>query len=207
MSFIFVRHAQSQGNATGDYSTDTHDSLSELGIRQAESLARRLTPMRFTRVIVSPLTRAMQTIRPYLLATGQQAEIWPELAEGCWQEPIYTEVTEFPVEPFELTPDLAPCFRFRDGKSVRPCGHESYAHGVYRGRLVLDRLVRDHAQDEVLVVTHGHLLREMLNLVVKSRESVFFDHENCGMTRLIRQGNGWLIDYTNRSTWNGATGI
>lgn len=203
MSFILVRHAQSQGNATGDYSTATHDSLSELGLRQARCLADALRPMRFTHVIASPLTRAVQTIHPYLLAAGRQAEIWPELAEGCWQERELSSVSDFPTEPCELAPEAAACFRFRDGRAIRPCGHETYAQGLYRARLVLERLSEAHAGNDVLVVTHGHMLREMLNLVVKSLEPVRFPHENCAMTSITRDGDQWMIDYTNRPTWTG----
>ena len=49
-------------------------------------LADVLSGWSFDRIITSPLQRALQTIAPYLAATQQRAEIWPEIAEACWQD-------------------------------------------------------------------------------------------------------------------------
>lgn len=203
MSLIFVRHAQSQGNATGDYSTATHDSLSELGHRQAHALAAVLARHSIARVLVSPLTRTVQTIHPYLQCSNHIAEIWPELAEGCWQARDLTPAATFPTEPCILPEDLAPHFTFRDGRPLRPCGHETFAQGFYRARLVLQRLEPySTGPSDTLVVTHGHMLREMLNLITVAPEPVEFAHDNCGLTRIERTPSHWVIHYLNRPTWN-----
>ncbi len=84
MKLTLIRHAQSMGNSTGNYSLLESDSLSEIGRQQAVDLSRALEGEPFDKIIVSPLIRALETLAPYLEATGQQAEIWPEIAEMRW---------------------------------------------------------------------------------------------------------------------------
>lgn len=57
------------------------DLLTPHGEQQAESLAKELRLYHFDFIAVSPYLRCQRTILPYLLATGQKAEIWPELEE------------------------------------------------------------------------------------------------------------------------------
>ncbi len=200
MSLTFVRHAETWANASGDYSTATGDLLPDNGLAQAQRLAaallRRPAP---ARIVVSPMTRALQTIRPYLMATGRTGEIWPELAEGCWQEPEAGEANDWPAEPCVLADEFVEWFEFRNGQALHPCGGESYAQGRYRAKCVLQRLQSDAREEgaDTLVVTHGHLLREMMNVVVAAERLVRFEHDNCAMTRVWWKGS-WMVEFVNR---------
>lgn len=81
----FVRHAETVANATGIHSPANERAFSPAGLRQAGELEARLAGVRFDAVVVSPLWRAQHTILPYLRKRALSAEIWPELAECCWQ--------------------------------------------------------------------------------------------------------------------------
>lgn len=85
MKFIFTRHAQSNGNANGNYEDAQSGNLSELGEKQAVNLAENLSDYKFTKIYVSPEKRAMQTALPYLEKSGLKATICPDAIEACWK--------------------------------------------------------------------------------------------------------------------------
>src|SRR5690625_5259286 len=84
MELLFIRHAQTIGNQTGNYDLTEKGQLSKLGYRQALCLAEVLLDKAIDRVICSPYERTMHTIIPYLDQAEAMAELWPELAEGCY---------------------------------------------------------------------------------------------------------------------------
>ncbi|MDT8391000.1 MAG: histidine phosphatase family protein [Lentisphaeria bacterium] len=199
MKLYIVRHAESEGNATGNYSTAIADSLSASGRKEAEALADSLTAWAFDTIIVSPRLRALQTIAPYLVATGQQAEIWPEIAEACWHEEREEPAGTWPRQAASL-PAFAPGhFCFRDGEPIAPADVESFGEGLCRIHtalhLIQEAFIPD--QESVLVVTHGHVIREILNLMLATRELDPFHHENCGLTCLSYKGC-WTLEFCNR---------
>lgn len=84
MQLFFVRHGETQANATGHYNSKTIDAFSQKGEKQVGALTKRLATMRFDAILVSPSPRALRTIAPFLRAhPGATAEVWPELLECC----------------------------------------------------------------------------------------------------------------------------
>jgi len=59
-TFIFVRHGQSEANATAIIA-DAHSPLTETGIQQARKTADETSPFGITHIICSPYLRAQQT--------------------------------------------------------------------------------------------------------------------------------------------------
>jgi broad specificity phosphatase PhoE len=82
---VYVRHAETQANATGKYNARTLNAFSIRGEKQVADLTQRLKFEKFDAIIVSPSPRALKTIAPYLRSHGTKAEIWPELYECCHQ--------------------------------------------------------------------------------------------------------------------------
>ena len=81
---VFVRHAETQANATGIYNARTLNAFSKKGTAQVQDLTELLiVGQPFDRILVSPSPRAMRTILPYLKATKQVATVWPLLYECC----------------------------------------------------------------------------------------------------------------------------
>lgn len=102
MSLFLLRHGQSHGNATGDYSMLDLDPLSEEGQKQAEQATEALTGVSLEKIVVSPLLRATQTAFPYLEKTGRKAEVWPEIAEvrtaENHSEPTHPQLHQLPIQ-------------------------------------------------------------------------------------------------------------
>ncbi|MDF3131023.1 histidine phosphatase family protein [Kiritimatiellaeota bacterium B1221] len=199
MKLLLVRHAQSEGNATGNYSVATHDSLSALGKQQARSLSECLQKLHFDKVIVSPLQRALETLAPYLEASHQRAEIWPEIAEGCWQPPAKEPRDSWRTQPASLPTSMNDLFYFRDGKEIKPVD-KTFEEGVLRAQSthrLLGELALNYPEGQFLMLTHGHFLRELINGLLDTRSIVSFAHDNCGMTLFSFDGV-WNMDFCNR---------
>ena len=203
MEITFVRHGQSMGNMTNDYSTPAHDRLSPNGWQQAERLVARLEGYAFDEIYVSSLRRAWETVTPYLRARGRSAEMWPELAEACWQNDrnVPELVRQGNPRPFAVDQALAGSFVARAGVSYCPPENETYHEGLARisqaRTLLLDRhLGRD---DAILVVGHEFAGSRLLELLLDVEPVGRFYHHNTGLTRLVeRVDGGFIARFVNR---------
>ena len=97
-------------------------SINAAGRRQAEALARRLAPVRFDRVVTSPLFRARETAD--ILARGVRVEADPRLREmdyGAWEGMTYAQVAARDGafrRQWELAPDALACPAGESGDDV-----------------------------------------------------------------------------------------
>ena len=81
LDLYIVRHAETMGNVTGDYSEENQRTFSPKGLEQIGKLPDKLAPLHVDAVLVSPAWRTQKTILPYLKKTGLKAEIVPEITE------------------------------------------------------------------------------------------------------------------------------
>ena len=199
MNLLLLRHAESMGNANDNYSVLSHDSLSPRGKEQADSIVSYLRTCDFDEIFVSPLQRALETVAPYLDATDRRAEIWPEIAEACWQEREEAPSESWDTQPASVPDHITRFFYFRNGEAVKPAAPGSFAEGIRRARDTMARIQEMAATPgrSVLMVTHGHFIRELLNLILDTRRRVRFSQVNCGMTSLTFDGS-WQVQFCNR---------
>ena len=139
-----ARHGETAWTRTGQHTGRTDIPLTARGERQARSLAQRLTGVGFTRVLTSPLARALRTCA--LAGFGGQAEIDPDLQE--WDYGQYEGRRTADIRQERPGWDL-----FRDGC---PGGESVEAVGARADR-VLARLRA--VEGNVVVFSHGHILR------------------------------------------------
>lgn len=82
ITVTFIRHAQSESNASGIIDTAVPGpGLSPEGKEQAEQLARQLGHKDFDSVYASTMVRAQQTAAPLAAALGKQVEVLPGIQE------------------------------------------------------------------------------------------------------------------------------
>ena len=82
ITLTFIRHAESQSNATNVLNTDIPGpSLTEEGQAQAQQLAHQLSRNNFDGVYASDMVRTQQTATPLAHALGKRVEILPGLRE------------------------------------------------------------------------------------------------------------------------------
>lgn len=155
---FLVRHGATVLSAEDRFAGATDVPLSEVGLHQAECLARRLSDDRLAAVYCSPMTRTVQTAtalaRPHGL-TPLQREGLREIHHGRWEGRSRAEVeTQFAAEyaAWEVDP-----FTFA------PEGGESGLSVLARALPVIREIVVTHTDQNVAVISHKATLRLLLS--------------------------------------------
>jgi probable phosphoglycerate mutase len=157
---FFVRHGETDWNRERRIQGQIDIPLNDLGHQQSAAIARGLRELAgaapLARFIVSPLTRARQTMgyvaREFGIAEAQvQAEAAvTELAFGIWEGKTFAELKTHPSYP------KSPEARF----VWRPPEGESYADGHERLKQWIGRL-----DGPTVIVAHGAIGRCLIGLV------------------------------------------
>jgi len=207
LDIYLLRHAETQANATGTHNTVTSGAFSSEGEAQIRQVTNGLMRSRFDDILVSPTERTLYTIAPYLLQSGHTAEIWPEIAECCWQKDRSDNAAGVSVwgDEIRLPVTIAPQFVFRTDIPQRNFANRSYADGVAQVRQAAD-LIRQrygHSGKTILLVLHYHsgavLMAELLG---QDREQV--PHlKNARLTHLRQDDAGQFHLMTTNSPLEG----
>jgi 2,3-bisphosphoglycerate-dependent phosphoglycerate mutase len=165
-SLSLVRHAQSAGNLANDAALasgrheldlairDMDVPLSALGEEQARSVGRWLADLegRPAVIVSSPYRRALDTARLAIETSGCRAPL--ELDERLREREfgILDRLTKPGIEARH--PEQAAARAFLGKMYHRPPGGESWADVAARVRAVLSDLRLDHADEDVVIVSH-----------------------------------------------------
>lgn len=158
----FVRHGQSEANLPSSSIFQPPESpLTELGRKQAERIAQRVSRLHFEVLISSPFARAKETTEKISEKTGIKPEFSdlfverirptravgksknsPEISQlwSAWEDSLY-----------------APGAKIEDG--------ENFNEIITRADMALDFL-KNKAAREIVVVTHGFFLRTIIARVI-----------------------------------------
>ncbi|MDO8432931.1 MAG: histidine phosphatase family protein [Candidatus Binatus sp.] len=148
---IMVRHGESEGNAIRRFTTSGEAQITELGRRQAHEAAQKIKLMfRPTLVIASTYLRARETGR----IIAEELQIPIEL-EHELREQSLGELAGRPYESVQEDPTFDP----KQSWLWRPAGGESHIEVRARVAPVLDRIVAKHPHDELVIVSHGGVMR------------------------------------------------
>jgi broad specificity phosphatase PhoE len=178
LTLILTRHGLTDRSEPEQHLGQRIDvSLSIAGRRQADALARRLAPVRFDRVISSPLFRAQETAE--VLARGARIETDPRLKEmdyGAWEGMTYPRIDErdgaFRRE-WELAPDRLACPGGESGNDVAVrvrsfladllAEHKAWqARASFRAATSPGGPAIDARDHEILVVAHSSTNRVLM---------------------------------------------
>ena len=203
MQLYFVRHAQSEGNAKGYLSTIDHDQLSPLGHAQAETLAIRLKDLVFDHIYVSSCQRTLQTIAPYLRQQNQQAEVWPDLAEACWQADTQQPIPQRTAtrKRVAVPDELQKHYLIATDKCHVAWEDETFQEGALRTAAARDEILQRHSNsdDTVLVVGHFNSGTRLLELFLGLQHFCRIDHDNTGLTHLHqKKDSSFTLGFANR---------
>lgn len=178
---FLIRHGATQANVRRPYVLQgrrTDLSLSEIGRRQALATRRALEDRSIRSVFSSPLKRALQTAEILAEPHGVAVECVQELIEcdvGRWEGLSWQEVRRQDgpyLDTFESDPG-----------SVPYAGGESFGQVQARAVPAIQRLIREHHDGNLIVVTHHVVAR------------VYVAHLTglpVARTRSIRQDNGGI---------------
>lgn len=159
MRLILVRHGESEWNRIGRYQGQLDAPLSDLGLRQAEALAKRLSTEKLDAIFSSPLQRARRTAEaiaqyhPSLEIQHDPALL--EIHHGDWQGLYAPEVREKYAEALEE-------WRVYPTRSQMPNG-ESFSNILKRTLNFRERVCQQYGSDASIVVsTHDVVVKILI---------------------------------------------
>jgi broad specificity phosphatase PhoE len=141
---VLVRHGETEWSRTSRHTGRTDIPLTEVGREQAQELAAALSGRAFTRVLSSPLGRALETAR--LAGYGDQVELDEDLRE--WDYGVYEGRTRV---------DIAKEIPGWTVWSKPIIGGETLDELGERADRVIAALLPSGG--DVLLFSHGHFLR------------------------------------------------
>jgi probable phosphoglycerate mutase len=185
---ILVRHGETLWNQQGRMQGQKDSPLTELGVRQARQLARRLKAQAFAALYSSDLGRAYRTAASIAEETGHEIVADARLRERHFG--VFEGMTHAEIEARH--PDLHRRFATRDPHFAMP-GGESAAEFHRRCLGCLAEIAARHEAAAVVVVAHGLVLDAVYRaaLGMKLSEPRGFPLVNCSINRFGYDGGAW----------------
>jgi broad specificity phosphatase PhoE len=184
-TFHVARHAAHDWLGRGFAGRQPDVSLNAQGRTEAEALVRRLEGIPLEAIYCSPQPRTQQTAQPLASRRGLALRIeaaFDEVDLGEWQGRTFDEVREQAAWKHWLA----------HRGSAQPPGGERFADVATRAAAGLRRLVQAHPDGNVLVVSHGDVIKAMvadvLGLSLDQVEN--FDIAPCGIS-VVAMGADW----------------
>ena len=171
-----IRHGETDWNAERRIQGQQHNPLSELGVRQARRLGRRLAGERFDEIYCSDLKRTVQTAElAFPDCTFTFDKRLREISRGVLEGRLGTELVG-------EQRDVYAAMR-RDLFNIRPPGGENYRDLAARAVPWLESLPES---GKVAAVTHGGVIFALLHHIVgvEGAANWRFSADNTGITRL-----------------------
>jgi probable phosphoglycerate mutase len=153
MDLLIIRHGRPQ--RVEDLVTSADPPLTEVGMRQAEAVARFLLKERIDHIVSSPMQRARQTAQPLADALGLDPEIIDDLIEIDKDANEYLPMEEIKAEGGEAWKAiLADPGAFHAGVDV-----EEFADTV---TAAFEQVIRDNPGRTVAAFCHGMVTMQFL---------------------------------------------
>jgi len=155
---FLIRHGATVLTAEDRFAGATEVELSDEGREQVRRLAERLAEEKIAAVYASPMGRTVETAQ--ILAKPHGLEVQTrdglrEISHGRWEQMTRKEVEQaFPEESAAWE---------RDPYTFAPVGGESGLAVTARALPILMDIVREHAGDDVLIVSHKATIRLLLS--------------------------------------------
>jgi broad specificity phosphatase PhoE len=169
---IMVRHGESEGNAIRHFTTTPEAKITELGRRQAHEVALKIKQMfQPALVIASVFARARETGRIIADELGIPLEFEKE-----FREQSLGRLAGLPYESVQKDPTFDP----KQPWLWRPPDGESQVDVRQRVAPVLDRVAAQYPDRELVIVSHGGVMRTVWAHVTGTWENAHVP-PNCGI--------------------------
>src|SRR5947207_11968664 len=158
---FLVRHGATVLTVEDRFAGSTDVALSDEGREQTRRLAQRLSHENIAAIYASPMGRTRETAsilaQPHKLEVQTRDEL-REISHGRWEQMTRREVEQkFPEETAAWE---------KDPYTFAPVGGESGLAVTARALPVLMDIVREHAADKILIVSHKATIRLLLSSVI-----------------------------------------
>ena len=182
-----IRHGETYGNIENLFCGHSETALTDLGVRQAQAVGKRLADVSFSAAYASDLSRAADTARHALNGREMELRFDPRLREmyyGDWEG----------LPGKQLETDHRDTLReFFQCRQPAP-GGETVTTLRTRVSTAMREIVSAHRGETVMVVSHGNammaLMAELLSLPIDATWTFAFD--NTSVTRMHFSKSGRL---------------
>jgi probable phosphoglycerate mutase len=186
---LLIRHGETLWNQEGRMQGQQDSPLTAMGMNQARQLARRLKAVEFTALYSSDLGRAHQTARCVADETGHEVVAEAGLRErnfGIFEGLTNAEIKVRHPEDYALFEKRLPDYRMSGG--------ESAVQFRERVLLTMERIVKRHPDETIVVVSHGLVLDAMYRTATKMALDIprGFPLLNCSVNTFRHSAEGWL---------------
>lgn len=189
---LLIRHGESEPAHPGSpfplVGGHADPALAPEGHAQAQRIGQRLATAGIGAIYVTPLRRTAQTAEPLARLLGLTPRVEPELREvnlGEWEGGRYRKMVA------ERHPMAVRMWQ-EERWDVIPGAERSEAFAA-RVRAAITRLASRHAGQQVAVFTHGGVIGQVLALAAASRPFAFITSDNGSISRLVADGERWII--------------
>jgi broad specificity phosphatase PhoE len=179
MELLLIRHARPFRLEVEEGPADP--ALDDLGRRQAEALASRLTDP-LSAIYTSPLRRAVETAAPLGARAGLEPQVVDDVAEWDRDSPAY-----IPIEELKATGH--PWWDAMADNRLDELGIDVPA---FSGRVVaaLDAIAARHPSERVAVVCHGGVINVFAATVLAVPNPLFFEPAYASISRVLVSRDG-----------------
>jgi probable phosphoglycerate mutase len=163
-------------------------ALAPQGREQAQRVGERLATAGIHVIYVTPLQRTAQTAEPLARRLGLTPQVEQDLREvnlGEWEGGLYRKMVA------ERHP-LAQRMWAEERWEVIPGAERSEGFAA-RVKAGITRIAARHAGQRVAVFAHGGVIGQILALAAGSRRFAFVTSDNGSISRLVIDGDRWVI--------------
>lgn len=202
---VIVRHGQTAANIAGLLVGRQDVLLTELGHEQAKRAAAAVASLKPDALVSSPLQRARQTAKPIAERTLLLPDVEDDIAEfGFGDFEGWAEQDALASHPHLrplITGEAHPDERWPNGESGT-----SFVARIFDG---LGRIVAEHPNQRVVVVTHGGVIGSWVARMATEGATSFFPYlvGNCSISTFEVSDRGTAcIAWNQREHLTGLTG-
>lgn len=186
-NLFLVRHGRTDWNALGRFQGRIERPLDEVGIEQAEEVARRLADLEIDAIYSSDMLRARQTADIIAKHHDLPIVFVPDLKEGS-----YGPIDGIMKEEFHIR--FAEVLKVRNALPSKEKFHHRLVEGAETSAEILARALpclqtisKNHPGQQIIVVTHGWVMRSLF-VFFSEFEVDFVNVENGAVLHLHGEG-------------------
>jgi len=162
MRIIFVRHGETDWNLEGRVQGNANVPLNRKGLEQAKRVAVRLKNEKIDAIYSSDLERARQTAIE--IAKYHKAKVRCSI---LLRERKFGELEGMPAQDYKKIRDETGIPKYL----YRPPGGENYPDLQKRAEKFLSMIKKKHPGQNILVVSHGGVIRTFISVLAKKHIS------------------------------------
>ena len=168
---IFLRHAQAENNTKRILAGRTEGvPLTKAGIEQAESIAKYLKPLNISAIYSSPIERASHTAEIIAKNNSLDYELDDRITEidmGKFTRMNYDDM-------FAKYGNIFLKF-YENDPVIAEQEVETFPHVQERILDIVNHIVKEHKNENVILVTHMDPIKSMLSIVMDLRPQALFE--------------------------------